>query len=137
MEVVSKLDEMGKFAWIALMVLGFVWWWPAGLALLAFLIGTGRFRRGDGGHWYNMDPQGRESWGVWNNGCGRRRGFKARPSGNKAFDEYREETIRRLEDEQKEFQEYLERLRQARDKAEFDQFMNERRNRGAEPNGTV
>ena len=50
-------------------------------------------------------------------------------SGNHAFDEYRAETVRRLEDEQREFREFLERLRFARDRAEFDQFMAERRNR--------
>jgi hypothetical protein len=49
------------------------------------------------------------------------------PSGNRAFDEYRTETLRRLEDEQREFMEFLERLRHAKDKAEFDQFMAERR----------
>jgi hypothetical protein len=48
-------------------------------------------------------------------------------SGNRAFDEYRAETLRRLEDEQREFLEFLERLRHAKDKAEFDQFMAERR----------
>ena len=57
----------------------------------------------------------------------RRRG--ARSSGNAAFDEYRAETIKRLEDEQKEFVEYLEKLRQAKDKQEFDQFMADRRGR--------
>ena len=54
-------------------------------------------------------------------------------SGNHAFDEYRAETLRRLEDEQKEFSAFLERLRFAKDKAEFDQFMNERRNRPPAP----
>ncbi|MGN6098186.1 MAG: DUF2852 domain-containing protein, partial [Bosea sp. (in: a-proteobacteria)] len=49
-------------------------------------------------------------------------------SGNRAFDEYRSETLRRLEEEQREFHDFLGRLRMARDKAEFDQFMNERRN---------
>mgnify|MGYP002387727885 FL=1 len=49
-------------------------------------------------------------------------------SGNRAFDEYRSETLRRLEDEQREFHDFLGRLRMARDKAEFDQFMTERRN---------
>ena len=39
------------------------------------------------------------------------------------------ETLRRLEEEQREFREFLERLRMAKDKAEFDQFMAERRNR--------
>ena len=45
------------------------------------------------------------------------------------LDDYRTETLRRLEDEQREFKEFLERLRFAKDRAEFDQFMNERRNR--------
>jgi hypothetical protein len=44
-----------------------------------------------------------------------------------AFDEYRAETLRRLEREQGEFQEFVEHLRTARDKAEFDQFIAERR----------
>ena len=50
-------------------------------------------------------------------------------SGNWAFDEYRAETLRRLEEEQRQFTEYLERLRRAKDKAEFDQFMAEMRRR--------
>lgn len=48
-------------------------------------------------------------------------------SGNRAFDEYREATLRRLEDEQREFREFLDNLRHAKDRAEFDQFMAERR----------
>ena len=62
-----------------------------------------------------------------------RGGFPFGPpsSGNRAFDEYRSETLKRLEDEQREFREFLERLRFAKDKTEFDQFMAERRNRPA------
>ena len=52
-------------------------------------------------------------------------------SGNRAFDEYRTETLRRLEEEQREFMAFLDRLRHARDKVEFDQFMAER---GRRPN---
>ena len=52
-------------------------------------------------------------------------------SGNHAFDEYRTETLRRLEEEQREFRDFLDRLRFAKDKAEFDQFMADRRNRPA------
>jgi hypothetical protein len=48
-----------------------------------------------------------------------------------AFDEYRADTLRRLENEQQEFQDFVDRLRAARDKAEFDQFMNERRRAAA------
>ncbi len=49
-----------------------------------------------------------------------------RTSGNAAFDEYREETLKRLEKERAEFAEFLQRLRRARDKVEFDEFMAER-----------
>ena len=55
-------------------------------------------------------------------GCGR----PERSTGNRAFDEYRAETLRRLEEEQQEFMAFLDRLRHARDRAEFDQFMAER-----------
>jgi Protein of unknown function (DUF2852)/Protein of unknown function (DUF2933) len=48
-------------------------------------------------------------------------------SGNLTFDEYRAETLRRLEQEQRDFQDFLGRLCMAKDKAEFDQFMTERR----------
>jgi hypothetical protein len=44
-----------------------------------------------------------------------------------AFEEYRQETLRRLDQEQREFQEFIRRLRMARGKVEFDQFMTERR----------
>jgi hypothetical protein len=65
------------------------------------------------------------------------RPFGSRPfggsSGNHAFDEYRAETLHRLEDEQREFMEFLNRLRHAKDKAEFDQFMAERARRPDTP----
>ena len=61
------------------------------------------------------------------------RGFAPSSSGNSAFDEYRVETLKRLEDEQREFKDFLERLRFAKDRAEFDQFMAARRERPAAP----
>ena len=54
-------------------------------------------------------------------------------TGNRAFDEYRAETLRRLEEEQREFKEFLDRLRHAKDKAEFDDFMAERGRRPQAP----
>ena len=60
--------------------------------------------------------------------------FGPSTSGNRAFDDYRSETLKRLEDEQREFKDFLARLRFARDRAEFDQFMSERRSRPFEPN---
>ena len=83
-------------------------------------------RNGRFGRWYNCASDSAERWAGgasgWRNGPG---------SGNRAFDEYRAETLRRLEEEQREFREFLDRLRFAKDKAEFDQFMTERRNRPA------
>ena len=55
-----------------------------------------------------------------------------RPSGNAAFDSYKTETLRRLEEEQRAFEEFLGRLREAKDKAEFDQFMEDRARRAAD-----
>ncbi len=63
-------------------------------------------------------------------GCGGRGARYSEATGNRAFDEYRAETLRRLEEEQREFREFLDRLRHAKDKAEFDEFMAERRRRG-------
>ncbi len=107
------LDSKGKGAWIAAMVLGFIFFWPVGLALLFYMIWSKKmFGRGS---------------------CRSRRGsqmhmnFNAmRPSGNTAFDAYKADTLNRLMEEQEQFQAFLDRLRAAKDKAEFDEFMDER-----------
>jgi hypothetical protein len=52
--------------------------------------------------------------------------YQSASSGNKAFDEYRKETLKRLQEDRKLFEEFMERLRLSKDKAEFDQFMAER-----------
>jgi len=59
--------------------------------------------------------------------------FGPASSGNRAFDDYRSETLKRLEEEQREFKDFLARLRFAKDRAEFDQFMAERRQRPSGP----
>ena len=53
MTLTAKMDELGKPAWIAATVLGFVIWWPVGLATLAFVIWSGRMGCGYQGHWQN------------------------------------------------------------------------------------
>ena len=115
-----------RWAAVAITVLAFAAWWPLGLAMLALLIGSkrmnggNRLRRSAGRDWAQS---------AWSTMC-----REAAPSsGNHAFDEYRAETLRRLEDEQKEFTAFLERLRYARDKSEFDAFMTERRQRPETP----
>ena len=57
----------------------------------------------------------------------------SRSTGNSAFDAYKAETLRRLEDEQENFEAFLQRLRDARDKAEFDQFMEDRARAASAP----
>jgi hypothetical protein len=123
MPIVAKLDELGKPAWIALAILGFIVWWPVGLATLAFIIGSGRMSCWTGrgvSRWHGAADQMRPAGTWWK---------PSRSSGNRAFDQYRKETLRRLEEEQREFHDFLARLRMAKDKAEFDQFMAERRSR--------
>jgi hypothetical protein len=41
-----------------------------------------------------------------------------RPTGNSAFDSYKADTLARLEQEQADFEAFLERLREAKDKSE-------------------
>jgi len=138
MPITAKLDEYGKPAWIALIVLGFLVFWPLGLAILAYTIWSGRMGCGyHGGHdrWqHKMERMQRKMDWMRAKMSGSSGSYAyAPPSGNRAFDEYRVETLRRLEEEQREFRDFLERLRMAKDKAEFDQFMAERRNRPPEP----
>jgi hypothetical protein len=150
MTLADRLDDIGKPAWIAVTVLGFILCWPVGLVILGYLFGSGRIM----GCW-SSQHYGPERWQRrmerWQRGVERmQQGLErmqqraaqwtgpirssAYPSsGNRAFDEYREETLRRLEDEQREFLAFLDRLRHAKDKAEFDQFMAERRGAGPSP----
>jgi hypothetical protein len=103
------LDARGKAAWIAAMVVGFIAFWPVGLALLAYMIWSKRMFK--------------------SSSCAKRsttRNFGSRSTGNAAFDAYKADTLARLEEEQSNFEAFLARLREAKDKAEFDQFMAER-----------
>ena len=132
--LMERLDDIPRPAWIALVVVSFILFWPLGLALLIYLKWSGR-----------MFCSRHALWGAWNTPDGRSEGREAREefrawrrrhrwgrhggSGNVAFDEYREETLRKLDEEQREFRDFLDRLRAAKDRAEFDDFMAERRNR--------
>jgi hypothetical protein len=138
---------------IILTVLGFLWWWPLGLLLLALFIGRGKFgcrrhlayageapmfdRNHAGDHWERKVARLQEKMDKIRERADRFRSrgdwFGPTSSGNRAFDDYRSETLKRLEEEQREFKDFLGRLRFARDRAEFDQFMAERRSRPFEP----
>jgi hypothetical protein len=111
---------------IAAMVGGFVLFWPVGLAFLGYLI----WRKKKGG-----DADLGSDFRKWKDGMKSQfggAGFR-RSSGNMAFDDYRSEVMRRLEeerrrldDEQRAFNDFMLRLRRARDQEEFDRFMAER-----------
>ncbi|MGH6864704.1 MAG: DUF2852 domain-containing protein [Methyloceanibacter sp.] len=122
MQLVATLDEYGKPAWITAMIVGFIVWWPIGLGVLAYLIWSGR-----------MGCENKRAWGEYLTSEVRRFGGRFGSTGNHAFDDYREATLRRLEEEASEFQAFLKRLRHAKDKAEFDQFMSERNRGGTDP----
>jgi len=107
------LDERGKGAWIIAMILGFIFCWPVGLAILGYMIWSKRMFSCR--HRHHHDRHARFSG----------RGLSG-PTGNAAFDAYRDETLKRLEDEHREFVDFLQKLREAKDKAEFDQFMQNR-----------
>lgn len=107
----SWLDQRGKGAWIAATVLSFIFFWPLGLALLAYMIWGKRMFKGCSNRTHTHYRS-------------RTHGFTS--SGNSAFDAYKADTLRRLQDEQESFEAFLKRLRDAKDKSEFDQFMDER-----------
>lgn len=96
------LDARGKAAWIVAIVAGFVLFWPAGLGLLFYAIWSKR---------------------MMCSGYRRERRSVPGATGNAAFDAYRAETLKRLEEERDAFIAFLEELRAAKDRAEFDQFM--------------
>ena len=97
MNPAAWLDDLGKPAWIAAMILGFIFFWPAGLVILGYLIGSGRmgcWTAHRGGRWQaHMDR--------WQQRMKERAAQWSEPraagpsSGNRAFDEYREDTLRR------------------------------------------
>ena len=100
---------------IAATVLGFAVWWPIGLAVIGYILWGG-----------SVDDLIYDGFNKAKSAA-----RPQRTSGNAAFDEYRRETLRRLEEEQAEFDAYVEKLRQARDREEFERFMADR-NRPAE-----
>ncbi len=129
-------------ATIALMVLGFVVFWPLGLAMLAYIIWGDRLdgfkrdvnRATDG--IFAGCRRGSEKAARWGHG-----GFAR--TGNVAFDDWREKELARLDEERRkldemreEFDEYARELRRAKDQEEFDRFMASR-NRASGPVATT
>lgn len=116
------LDQFGRKGWIIAMVLGFIFVWPVGLALLAYMIW--------GKQMFSRSCSNRRETSEFQFGRSAYRATQA--TGNHAFDNYKAEALRRLEDEQAAFEAFLQRLRTSKDKSEFDAFMDDRARATAE-----
>src|SRR5262245_50810552 len=122
-------------ATIALMVLGFVVFWPLGLAMLAYILFGEKLKtfKKDA----NDTVDGMCSAFKRN---GRRSNWTQHRTGNVAFDDWREAELARLDEERRkldemreEFDTYVRELRRAKDQEEFDRFMRDRKNGGSGP----
>ncbi len=151
-----RADHVWRPFELLAMVLGFIFFWPIGLAVIGFKIWQRRneypgdlfsflqervsnLRNACEGRqwnatawqsvWDGAEPP-RRSGGGWSPFGG------VRPTGNRAFDEWREAELARLEEErrkldeaEREFAIHIEELRRARDREEFERFMKARQNR--------
>ena len=122
------LDARGRKAWIAAMVLGFIFVWPVGLALMAYMIWGKKMFGTSCRHHGHFQENARSRARDW----GRSDRTAWRGTGNATFDAYKTDTLRRLEDEQEAFESFLQRLRAAKDKTEFDSSMDDRARRSRE-----
>src|SRR5271165_180266 len=134
---------------IIAMILGFIVFWPIGLAILGYKIWQRRYGGPDlqtlaNNKWQDARTMMNSS-SSW--GCGgamrRANRFYAASTGNAAFDEWRtaelvrlDEERRKLDDAQREFAEYVDAIRRAKDREEFERFMAERRARPAGGGGS-
>lgn len=155
-EFCARRSRPGRSFWhpveLIAMIIGFIVWWPIGLGILGLkLWQRSTDHQGDlvdaaqglcmqGGRWardkagsMNFSRGGDFSRG-WRDGPSRwSRGGPASPTGNSAFDDWRsaelaklEEQRRKLVDAEREFAEHIDGLRRARDREEFDRFMQAR-----------
>ena len=120
---------------IAGIVLGFVFVWPLALAYLIWkLAGYPVPNEARSFFEKNFSRLG-SGWGGAGAGAFRARPFSS--TGNFAFEEYRKRELERLEEERRRldeeahaFAEFVEELKRAKDRDEFDAFMAKRRNQG-------
>ena len=62
----ERLDDIGKPAWIGLTILSFILWWPLGLVVLSYLVGSGRmgcWTQGSAGRWQRRMERMQERMG--------------------------------------------------------------------------
>ncbi|GAA4526224.1 DUF2852 domain-containing protein [Chelativorans composti] len=132
----SALRPAWTPATIALMVLGFIVYWPLGLAMLAYILWGDRLGS------FKTEVN-RVTDGMFANCRGGRHAGAPRATGNVAFDEWRAGELARLEEERRkldamrdEFDDYMRELRRARDQEEFERFMQNRNRPAPSADGT-
>jgi hypothetical protein len=123
---------------IVAMILGFIVFWPIGLAILGFKLWQRK-----AGYPGDLQTVAQEKWrdarSAWGGQWPARRGFYSASTGNSAFDDWKaaeiarlEEERRKLQDAHREFSAFVDNIRKAKDREEFERFINERRNRPAD-----
>jgi hypothetical protein len=114
---------------LPVMILGFILWWPVGLALLAFFFLWRPAMACNTATWTApWKARMREEAQRWSSPAS---------TGNVAFDEYRANVLARLEEERRqldaqagEFAAFVTQLRRAKDQEEFERFMQSRERKG-------
>ena len=121
---------------IFLMIIGFIFFWPLGLAMLAYIIWGEEMRE----MFKDFKARMESETGGFRCGHGKRHGHGSHhrfsETGNAAFDDYRKAELERLDEERRkleaeraEFEDFLVELRRVKDKEEFERFMAARHNR--------
>jgi Protein of unknown function (DUF2852)/haloacid dehalogenase-like hydrolase len=105
---------------IILMVIGFIIYWPIGLVVLAYILAGDRIPEVK--EFFADAPGKKDWWPAWRGGS---KGYSR--TGNLAFDEYREKEVKRMEEERSKLDEerrafdaFMNDVRTARDREEFD-----------------
>ena len=102
----KTLKEIGRPVLLAITVLGFIWFWPLGLALLALMAWSGMLGfSAVGAPWTGS---------FWS-------------SGNSAFDKYIEEARAALDKERDAFEDFIKEKLNKKDQAEFAEFRGRKR----------
>lgn len=113
---------------IAAMVIGFIIFFPIGLAILFWNIWTARRQRSEFA-FAGMNPMNNWTAAPWSQTTR----DLSRNSGNAVFEDYKKATLERLEEERRKlaaeqdaFASFLDDLKRAKDRTEFEHFMQER-----------